>query len=120
MTPLNVEIQQRVLDSRRHRSEQLVQMQLRQQLGIEAARQCARVLKSQFEVSRVVLFGSLLDSELMWWGSDIDLAVWDLPQSMLLKAGAAIEKGHDFAVDLVDVRSAKPHILDAIEQGIDL
>jgi uncharacterized protein len=120
MAPLKVEIQQRILDGRRHRAKQLAQMQLRQQLGIEAARQCARALRAQFGVSRVVLFGSLLDPELMWWGSDIDLAVWDLPQSMLLKAGAAIEKGHDFAVDLVDVRSAKPHILDAIEQGIEL
>jgi uncharacterized protein len=120
MSMPKIEIQQSVLDSRRHRPEQLEQLRLRQQAGIEAARHCAHILKSQFGVSRVVLFGSLMDPELMWWGSDIDLAVWDLPRSMLLKAGAAIEKGLDFAVDLVDVQDAKPHILVAIEQGLEL
>lgn len=31
-----------------------------------------------------------------------------------------IEKGHRFTIDLVEAEKAKPHILKAIEQGIEL
>ena len=95
-------------------------MQSRQQLGQQIARQCAAILKRDFGVERVVLFGSLLDVDHMWWGSDIDLAVWGLAKQDLFKAGAAIEQGHDFEVDLVPVTDAKSHILAAIERGLEL
>jgi uncharacterized protein len=113
-------IRQRVLDSRSNRVENLQNMRDRQQEGLQVARKCAVQLKQEFGVSRVVLFGSLLEPEGMWWGSDIDLAVWDLPDSLYLKAGAALERGHDFQVDLVNAQLAKPHMLEAIEQGMEL
>jgi predicted nucleotidyltransferase len=93
-------------------------MMARQQEGMLVARRCAELLKREFGVERVVLFGSLLDVERMWWGSDIDLAVWGLAQQDLFKAGAALEHGHDFSIDLVPVSGAKPHILSAINTGI--
>ncbi len=109
-----------VLEAREKRSEFLAQMQQRQQKGWEVARQCARILKEQFGVQRVVLFGSMLSPEEMSPHSDIDLAVWGLTEQELFRAGAAIERGHEFMVDLVEVHKAKPHILKAIEQGIEL
>lgn len=71
-------------------------------------------------MQRVVLFGSMLSPEQMSLHSDIDLAVWGLPEQDLFRAGAAIERGHEFTVDLVEAQKAKPHILKAIEQGIEL
>lgn len=110
----------RVLADRQRRPERLAQMQERQRLGLKVAQECARILKQEFGAQRVVLFGSLLDHEQMWWGSDIDLAVWGLPEQDIFRAGACIEQGHDFAIDLVEIQRALPHVRKAIEQGIEL
>lgn len=110
----------RVLAARAQRSGMLVQMKQRQQQGLEVARRCAQILKQDFGASRVVLFGSMLNLEQMWWGSDIDLAVWGLPEEDFFKAGAAIERGHNFSIDLVEIQHARPHIVNAIEQGVEL
>lgn len=109
-----------VLEAREKRSEFLAQMQQRQQKGWEVARQCRQILKEQFGVQRVVLFGSMLSPEQMSPHSDIDLAVWGLPEQDLFRAGAAIERGHEFTVDLIEAQKAKPHILKAIKKGIEL
>ena len=95
-------------------------MKERQRRGLEVASVCAQILKQEFGAQRVVLFGSLLDHERMTSHSDIDLAVWGLPEVDFFRAGAAIERGHDFPIDLVEVQHALPHILKAIEQGIEL
>lgn len=110
----------RVLAAREQRPQHLAKMKERQQRGLEVARKCAVTLKEEFGADRVVLFGSMLDLERMWWNSDIDLAVWGLPEKDFFKAGAAIEWGHDFSIDLVEIQHARPHILKAIEQGIEL
>lgn len=110
----------RVMKARAERPQRLAEMRQRQQQGLAVAKKCARILKEQFGAQRVVLFGSMLDPERMWWGSDIDLAVWGLPEKDLFKAGAAIEHGHDFDIDLVEIQHAKPHILSGIEQGLEL
>ena len=111
---------QQVMERRQHLSEHLEQMKVRQAEGLLVARHCAELLKREFNVERVVLFGSLLDVEHLWWGSDIDLAVWGLGKQDLFKAGAALEQGHDFSIDLVPVSEAKPHIHSAINQGMEL
>ncbi len=124
MAPLDdktrAQIVTRVLAAREQVPQMLVQMKQRQQQGLEIARKAAFILKQEFGAERVVLFGSMLDHERMWWGSDIDLAVWGLRSEDFFKAGAAIERGHNFSIDLVEIQSAKPHILNAIEQGQEL
>ena len=110
----------RVLAAQAQRPQMLLKMKERQSLGLEVASKCAGILKQEFGATKVVLFGSMLNHERMWWGSDIDLAVWGLPEKDLFKAGAAIEKGHSFSIDLVEVQHARPHILEAIEQGMVL
>jgi predicted nucleotidyltransferase len=110
----------RVLAAREQRPQRLNQMKERQQQGLEVARKCAQILKEKFGAQRIVLFGSMLNPERMWWGSDIDLAVWGLPEEDFFKAGAALEGGHDFSIDLIEAQYARPHILDAIDKGMDL
>jgi uncharacterized protein len=121
------QIVERVLKARAERPQFLARMKVRQQQGWEIARQCALVLKEQFGVSKVLLFGSMLDVESIFEDSDIDLAVWGLPSDLYWKAGCAIDNivwtsGYDFPpIDLVDVNDAKPHILQAIRlKGVEL
>jgi len=117
---MKAQIVARVMKARAERPQRLAEMRQRQQQGLEVAKKCAQILKEQFGAQRVVLFGSMLDPERMTWRSDIDLAVWGLPEKDLFKAGAAIEHGHDFEIDLVEIQHAKPHILPGIEQGLEL
>jgi predicted nucleotidyltransferase len=57
----------------------------------------------------------------MHFGSDIDLAVWDLPEQDYLKAvGHLLDLAEGFSIDLVEVQHAQPHIALAIEQGLAL
>lgn len=121
------QIIERVLKARAQRPQFLTRMKVRQQQGWEIARQCALVLKKQFGVSKVVLFGSMLDIESIFENSDIELAVWGLSSDAYWKAWCAVDRvvsqtGYDFPpVDLVDVNDAKPHIFQAIErEGIEL
>ncbi|MGF1603882.1 MAG: nucleotidyltransferase family protein [Thermosynechococcaceae cyanobacterium] len=113
-------ITDRIFHDRAHRPELLEQRATRQQQGWEVAQQAAQILKDQFGVQRVVLFGSMLDINEINWRSDIDLAVWGLGKFDLFKAGAAIDRGHDFAIDLVPAEEARPHIRLAIKQGVEL
>jgi uncharacterized protein len=114
------ELMSRIRADQRNRPAHVERKQKRQAEGLRVARQCSELLKREFGVERVVLFGSLLNVQKMWWGSDIDLAVWGLAKHDLFKAGAAIEHGHDFDIDLVPVPDARPHILAAINEGIVL
>jgi predicted nucleotidyltransferase len=110
-----------VLAAREKRAEFLEQMRQRQQRGWEVARQCARILKEQFGARRVVLFGSLLEPQRMTWHSDLDLAVWGLPERDYFRAVATLmDVEPEFRVDLVEGQRVEPHILKAIAQGIEL
>lgn len=108
--------------AQRRQQEKLRRLDLRYQRGWEIARQGAQLLKEQFGVQRVVLFGSLLDSSRIHQLSDIDLAVWGLDEKQYLRALAALlDLDPDFSVDLVEVEWARPKILTAIETaGVEL
>ncbi|NEQ33238.1 MAG: nucleotidyltransferase domain-containing protein [Leptolyngbya sp. SIO4C5] len=94
--------------------------QVRYQQGWAVARRAAEILKN-WGASQVVLFGSLLDVEKVHARSDIDLAVWDLPAADYYSALAELlDIDPDFAIDLVEIQNAKPHILKAIESGVAL
>jgi uncharacterized protein len=121
------QIVERVLKARAERPQFLAQMKVRQQQGWKIARQCALVLKEQFSVNKVVLFGSMLDVESIFEDSDIDIAVWGLSSDLYWKAGCAIDNivwksGYDFPpIDLIDINDTQPHILQAIERtGVEL
>ncbi|MGK7933435.1 MAG: nucleotidyltransferase family protein [Microcystaceae cyanobacterium] len=124
MKPLTNERKQeiiaKVLAARANREQFLLAMKQRQQEGLKIARQCAALLKAKYGVTKVVLFGSLLNYEEMTTHSDIDLAVWDLPEKDYFKALAELDKGHNFEVDLVEIQNAHYYILQAIDKGIKL
>ncbi len=95
-------------------------MKLRQQRGWEVARRAAQILQQEFGVQRVVLFGSMLNHGRMTCHSDIDLVVWGLPEQDYFRAGAAVERGHEFSIDLVEVQHARLELLASIQQGVEL
>lgn len=108
----------KVLAARENRDQFLREMKKRQTQGLKVARQCADFLKQNYGVTKVILFGSLLDHQKMHLGSDIDLAVWGLPEKDYLKAvGYLLDLAGDFSVDLVEAQHAQPQISLAIEQG---
>jgi predicted nucleotidyltransferase len=114
------EIIAEVLAARANREQFLLSMKQRQKEGLKVAKKCAKFLKEKYGVTKVVLFGSLLNYEKMTTHSDIDLAVWDLPETDYFKAVADLDYGHQFEVDLVEIQNARPYILEAIHQGVEL
>ncbi|MEA5512071.1 nucleotidyltransferase domain-containing protein [Crocosphaera sp. UHCC 0190] len=55
-----------------------VQRQARQEKAWTLAKQAATLLKEQFQVTKVVVFGSLIREDCFTLWSDIDLAAWGL------------------------------------------
>ncbi|MGC1306019.1 MAG: nucleotidyltransferase domain-containing protein [Phormidesmis sp.] len=107
------------------RPQLLERMKVRQKEGWEAARKVAQMLKADFGVERAVLFGSLLDHERMHDNSDIDLAVWNLPDDQFFEAWAAANDvlgPYDFPpIDLVPIEKAYLEVRERIEKdGVEL
>ncbi|WP_242023113.1 nucleotidyltransferase family protein [Pseudanabaena mucicola] len=98
------------------RQEGLRQLQSR---GIETAKQAARILRQQFRVTRVVLFGSMLQPEIHA-NSDIDLAVWNLSKSDYFQAVGKLQGLSEFEIDLVEAENVSDYIVEAIAQGLEL
>lgn len=97
------------------------QQQSRYHQGRLVAEQATRLLKDRWSASKVVLFGSLLWSEKVHSRSDVDLAVWDLPEADYLRALAELlDLNPDFSIDLVEANYATPNLLLAIQTGIEL
>ena len=115
------EIIAEVLAARENREQFLLEMKQRQKEGLELAKKCANFLKEKYGVTKIVLFGSLLDYEQMTPHSDIDLAVWGLPEKDYFKAvGFLLEIADNFSIDLVEIQHARSCILSAINQGVEL
>jgi predicted nucleotidyltransferase len=88
----------------------------------QVARAGAALLRDQFGVARVVVFGSLLGPDQFHERSDVDLAVWGLDERDYFRAvGRLLAVDAAIMVDLVAVESAPPHLLEAIlREGVDL
>jgi predicted nucleotidyltransferase len=98
------------------------QREKRQARAWELARQAAELLRRQFGVQRVVLFGSLTQAGGFTRWSDVDLAAWDLTSANWLKAiGAVRQLSDEIEVNLVDVETCSPELLAVIEaEGVPL
>jgi predicted nucleotidyltransferase len=100
----------------RHEQEQKA-LAAREERAWELARQAAELLREQFHVSRVVVFGSLIHPGRFTPWSDVDIAAWGLRTDNWLKAiGAVMDLDSDIALNLVDVSMCKAHILEVIER----
>jgi uncharacterized protein len=102
----------------------------RQHLGMAVAHQARDLLKQNFRVDRVVLFGSMRfaceGAEValahIHDRSDVDLAVWGLnPQDYFRAVGQLLALHPDITVDLVEIETAPPRLRCAIEStGVPL
>ncbi|MAT99065.1 MAG: hypothetical protein CL608_18115 [Anaerolineaceae bacterium] len=89
----------------------------RREKAWQIARQATAMLREQFKVSRVVVFGSLArESGFNRW-SDIDIAAWGIaPEDTFRAIGAVMDLETEIPVNLVDVNTARPELLTVIEQ----
>jgi predicted nucleotidyltransferase len=94
----------------------------RRERAWQLARRAAALLKEQFDVDRVVVFGSLTHPGRYTVWSDIDLAAWGLTAHNWLKASAAVrELSREIDLNLVDIVSCSAELRAAIErEGISL
>ena len=88
----------------------------------QAARKASDILKNQFGASRVVAFGSLVQKAGFTPWSDVDVAAWGIaPEDTFQAIGIISELDTAVPVNLVDVNTARPSLLEVIERdGIDL
>lgn len=115
-----MDLQPYIETARRRRQHEQAQLQQRRQQALEAAQVAAQLLRENFGVSRVVVFGSVLAERAFHAQSDIDLAVWDLPPEQYLAAVAQLLALSEFEFDLVPAVSASPYLQAAIAQGLPL
>ena len=106
----------------RRRQQEQPEVDRRKQKAWQAARDAARMLKEEFNATRVVVFGSLARGSGFTQWSDVDIAAWGLAQNDTFRAiGAIMDMETDVPVNLVDVDTARPSLLSTIErEGIDL
>jgi uncharacterized protein len=83
----------------------------------QSARQAAELLRREFNVSRVVVFGSLArESGFNRW-SDVDIAAWGIaPEDTFRVIGAVMDLRTAIPVNLVDVNTARRSLLAVIER----
>ncbi|MCS6958994.1 MAG: nucleotidyltransferase domain-containing protein [Pseudanabaenaceae cyanobacterium SKYGB_i_bin29] len=100
-----------------YRREEQALEELRQK-GIATAKVCAEYLKSNYGVDKVILFGSM--TRKITRNSDIDLAVSNLPSDKYFEALSRISLMSDFPIDLVEIETARPLLLEEIKKGWEL
>lgn len=88
----------------------------------KAAECAATLLKEQFHIARIVLFGSLVHPELFHIHSDIDLAAWGLRERDYYRAIGQLQAiDAEFAIDLIRIEEAPPTLRATIDQeGVTL
>jgi len=83
----------------------------------EIAHQAASLLKEEFGATQVVVFGSLLQTNLFHIRSDIDLAVWNLKESVYYRAvSRLLSLEPDIPIDLIEVEHASTRLREKIER----
>jgi predicted nucleotidyltransferase len=106
----------------RRQKERISKTKSRREKGWELARKAAEILREQYHAKRVAVFGSLLHESRFTQWSDIDIAAWGIPAEMTFRAiGAVMDLDPTFEVNLVDVNTCTPSLLEAIEkESVDL
>ncbi len=113
------QLQRYIVSAQERESDRLAKLEERRRSGLNLAKQAVSLLKEEFGVTQVILFGSLL-TETFHESSDIDLAVMGLPEKQYFQAVGSLLGLGDFDFDLVEMQHARPEIVQAISQGIIL
>ena len=108
--------------ARRRQQEERRALAAREERAWRLARQVAALLRVQFAVERVVVFGSLIHPGWFTPWSDVDIAVWGLrPEDTFRAIGVAMDADAEIPVNLVDISACRPSLREVIErEGIDL
>lgn len=111
-----------VITARQKKEQEKHELMLREKRAWEVARSAAILLKEKFDVSRVVVFGSLVHEGCFTRWSDVDIAAWGIsPEDTFRAMSAVMDAATDIEVNLVDVGVCRPELLAVIEQeGIEL
>ena len=98
-------------------AEERRRLALRHERAWAVARQAADLLRWEYGVDRVTVFGSLVRSELFHPRSDIDLVVWGLDQKHYYRAVARLlALDAAFEIDLVMGEEIPPSLLAVVER----
>lgn len=86
------------------------------------ADRAAQLLRTEFNVNQIVVFGSLVHREQFHWHSDIDLAVKGLAEANYFGAVGRLQGvDPEFSIDLIRIEDAPATLLAVIErEGIPL
>ncbi|MBL7163818.1 MAG: nucleotidyltransferase domain-containing protein [Anaerolineales bacterium] len=108
--------------AQRRRERERGEIERRKEKAWAAARRAATLLKEQFCATRVVVFGSLVHDGCFTRWSDVDIAAWGIaPEETFRAIGAVMDMESPLDVNLVDVSTCRPSILEMIkEEGVDL
>ncbi|EAZ91013.1 nucleotidyltransferase family protein [Crocosphaera chwakensis] len=91
--------------------------QLRQEKAWILAKQAANLLKKQFKVNKVVVFGSLIRENYFTLWSDIDIAAWGLsPQDTFRAMETVKDLDQDIEINLVDIETCSKKLKANIEK----
>ena len=86
------------------------------------ARKAARLLKADFNVKRLMVFGSLIHHALFHEHSDVDLVVWGLSGREYYRAvSVLLDIEPSISIDLVAFEDARPALREVIlKEGREL
>jgi len=120
LTPEQIEVYAATLRTRN--AETARRRRERHEQGWTVARQAAQVLRSQFGVTGVWVFGSLVEGDHFTERSDIDMAAAGLTPAAHLEAlGRLLRLSPDFEFDLIDLDHCPEGLRRAVEQsGVEL
>ena len=102
---------------RRRKAENRAALAARRRLANTTARKAAKLLRSEFGATEVILFGSLARRGCFTLFSDIDLAARGIPSERFLAAvGMLIDLSAEFKIDLAELETCPPALLKNIEK----
>ena len=121
-TPTPEQIQVYAATLRERSAEAACRRHERREQAWTVARQAAQVLREQFGVAGVWVFGSLVEGDHFTERSDIDMAATGLTPALHVEAlGRLLRLSPDFEFDLVDLESCPEGLRRAVEHsGVDL
>jgi predicted nucleotidyltransferase len=90
--------------------------------AFEVAKEASLLLRQRYGAKKVVLFGSLTETNIFSAWSDIDLAVWGIAPERFFSAVAAVTGlSSDFKIDLVEPDTCRAAMTDSIQKyGIEI
>jgi hypothetical protein len=120
LTPEQIEVYAATLRTRT--AEAARRRRERREQAWVLSRQAAQVLRSQFGITGVWVFGSLVEGDHFAERSDIDMAAKGLtPASHLEALGRLLRLSPDFEFDLVDLDHCPEGVRRAVEEsGVEL